>query len=199
MKMDWKYQKPLEIEQRSFEIIREELRCLSPDIFQKMPPEMLTVLVRIIHSTADFSFAESLCASPNATARAIDALRAGVSIVFMGHGAEHPANSVYAKLDAALKSRGFPNYHIGTVEARPSLDDVIAAIGKTGVRHVVLQPLMIVAGDHAHNDMAGSEDDSWKNVLESKGYKVTIILKGLGEDASVQQMFVRHVGEAKGE
>jgi sirohydrochlorin cobaltochelatase len=134
----------------------------------------------------------------------IDLITAGTqhytdaAIVFMGHGTEHPANATYAKLDAALHARGFANYHIGTVESTPSLDDVIAAFEQIGAENVVLQPLMIVAGDHANNDMAGDDDDSWKTILTSKGYKVTTVLKGLGEDAGIQQMFVRHVSEVVG-
>jgi sirohydrochlorin cobaltochelatase len=108
----------------------------------------------------------------------IDLITAGTQqytdadIVFMGHGTEHPANAAYAKLDAALHSRGFANYHIGTVESTPSLDDVIAALEETGAENVVLQPLMIVAGDHANNDMAGDDDDSWKTILESRAIRL---------------------------
>jgi sirohydrochlorin cobaltochelatase len=114
----------------------------------------------------------------------------------MGHGTEHEANKVYAKLDGMLKARGFPRYFIGTVEATPSLDDVIAVLDAINVTRVVLQPLMIVAGDHANNDMAGDDDDSWKSILESKKYSVVTILKGLGEDPAVQRLFVAHVKDA---
>jgi sirohydrochlorin cobaltochelatase len=119
------------------------------------------------------------------------------AIVFMGHGTEHASNKVYAKLDGMLKTKGFPRYFIGTVEATPSLDDVIASLGKIKPTRVVLQPLMIVAGDHANNDMAGSDDDSWKSILEAKGYKVTTILKGLGEDPAIQRLYDAHVKAAQ--
>jgi sirohydrochlorin cobaltochelatase len=118
------------------------------------------------------------------------------AIVFMGHGTEHPANKAYSKLDEMLKARGFSHYYIGTVEANPSLDDIITALDNAPVPRIVLEPLMIVAGDHANNDMAGSEDDSWKSILESKGYEVITILKGLGEEPGIQQMFIRHAGDA---
>ncbi|MDR3343307.1 MAG: sirohydrochlorin cobaltochelatase [Treponema sp.] len=118
------------------------------------------------------------------------------TIVFMGHGTEHPANKAYSKLDEMLKARGFSHYYIGTVEATPSLDDIITVLGDAPVTRIVLEPLMIVAGDHANNDMAGSEDDSWKSILESKGYEVITILKGLGEEPGIQQMFIRHAGDA---
>ncbi|MDR2485359.1 MAG: sirohydrochlorin cobaltochelatase [Treponema sp.] len=118
------------------------------------------------------------------------------AIVFMGHGTEHEANTVYRRLDKQLKDKGFSHYFIGTVEAEPSLDDVIAEVAQLEVQQVVLLPLMIVAGDHAVNDMAGDEEDSWKTVFESKGYRVTPILKGLGEYPGIRQIFVRHVQEA---
>jgi sirohydrochlorin cobaltochelatase len=120
------------------------------------------------------------------------------AIAFMGHGTEHEANATYARLAGLIKSKGIENYYIGTVEAEPALDDVIADISKTDVKKVVLEPLMIVAGDHANNDMAGDEDDSWKSILSAKGYSVTPVLKGLGQFHQVQAMFVRHAGEAGG-
>jgi sirohydrochlorin cobaltochelatase len=120
------------------------------------------------------------------------------AVVFMGHGTEHESNAAYSKLDALLKARGFSRYVIGTVEAAPSLDDVIAQLDTLGVKNVVLLPFMIVAGDHANNDMAGEEEDSWKSILESKGYTVQALLRGLGEYPGIQAMFVRHAGEAIG-
>jgi sirohydrochlorin cobaltochelatase len=120
------------------------------------------------------------------------------AIVFMGHGTEHEANSAYAKLDKILKDGGHPNYIIGTVEAEPSLDDVIEQLDGLGVKKVVLLPFMIVAGDHANNDMAGDEDDSWKSILQSRGYTAQPVLRGLGQYPEIQAMFVRHAGEAVG-
>ncbi|AEF86213.1 sirohydrochlorin cobaltochelatase [Treponema primitia ZAS-2] len=120
------------------------------------------------------------------------------AVVFMGHGTEHEANATYSKLDTLLKAKGFSRYIIGTVEATPSLDDVIAQVDALNVKKVVLFPFMIVAGDHANNDMAGDEEDSWKTILESKGYTVRAVLRGLGEYPGIQAMFVRHAGDAIG-
>jgi sirohydrochlorin cobaltochelatase len=120
------------------------------------------------------------------------------AIVFMGHGTEHEANSAYARLDRILKEGGRPNYIIGTVEAEPSLDDVIEQLDGLGVKKVVLLPFMIVAGDHANNDMAGDEEDSWKSILQSRGYTAQPVLRGLGQYPEIQAMFVRHAGEAIG-
>ncbi|GHV29510.1 hypothetical protein AGMMS4952_15320 [Spirochaetia bacterium] len=120
----------------------------------------------------------------------------GTAIIFMGHGAGHETNATYARLVGLFKSKGIPNYYIGTIEAEPALDEIIADIAKTDVKKVVLEPLMIVAGDHANNDMAGDEEDSWKSILSARGYSVTPVLKGLGQFPEVQAMFVRHAGEA---
>jgi sirohydrochlorin cobaltochelatase len=84
------------------------------------------------------------------------------------------------------------------VEAEPSIEDVIAAAKSRGLKRAVLSPLMIVAGDHANNDMAGDEDDSWKSVLEAGGFEVAVNLRGLGEYPDIQSMFVRHVKDAIG-
>jgi sirohydrochlorin cobaltochelatase len=118
------------------------------------------------------------------------------AICFMGHGTEADSNSVYAKLQDTLTADGYENYYIGTVEAEPSLDDVIEAIDGKGYKKVILEPLMVVAGDHANNDMAGDDDDSWKSVLESRGYQVECIIKGLGQFESIQKIYVDHVTAA---
>jgi sirohydrochlorin cobaltochelatase len=122
------------------------------------------------------------------------------AVVFMGHGTEHEANAAYATLSRRINARGISRYYIGTVEAHPSLEDVIDEIRKTGgITRIVLYPFMIVAGDHANNDMAGDEPDSWKSILEAQGYAVIPVLKGLGEYPGIQKIFVRHAGEALSE
>ncbi len=119
------------------------------------------------------------------------------AIVFMGHGTEHEANEAYTKLQETVSALdGAENYFIGTVEATPNLEDVIAAVKQGGYKKVVLEPLMIVAGDHANNDMAGDEDGSWKTEFEKEGFEVECVLRGMGEFEEVQQMFVDHVADA---
>ena len=118
------------------------------------------------------------------------------AIVFMGHGTEADSNAVYAKVQEMLTADGFENYYIGTVEATPSLDDVIAALADKDYTRVVLEPLMVVAGDHANNDMAGDEDDSWKTILTGEGYEVECILEGLGQKPGIQAIYVDHVRAA---
>ncbi len=119
------------------------------------------------------------------------------AICFMGHGTEADSNAVYAKMQEKLAAAGYENYYIGTVEAAPSLEDVITAInGKGTYKRVVLEPLMVVAGDHANNDMAGDEDDSWKTLIGNEGYEVECILEGLGQIPAVQDIYVAHTKAA---
>ena len=119
------------------------------------------------------------------------------AVVFMGHGTEHKANGTYAKLQETITEAGIPNMFIGTVEATPDLQDVIALSKDAGVKKVVLLPLMIVAGDHANNDMAGDEEGSWKTEFEKAGFEVECVLKGLGQYAGVRDLIVKHAGETK--
>lgn len=119
------------------------------------------------------------------------------AICFMGHGTEAESNGVYATLQSKLTAAGYENYYVGTVEAEPSLDDVVAALNAKGTyKKVVLEPLMVVAGDHANNDMAGTEEDSWKTVLEQEGYEVECIIEGLGQIPAVADIYVEHVQKA---
>ena len=118
-------------------------------------------------------------------------------IIFMGHGTSHDANAVYEQLDEALKAAGHENMYVGTVESLPTLEMIMKRIGRLDVKKVHLAPFMIVAGDHAKNDMAGEEEDSWKNVIGAKGYKVETVLKGLGEYERIRSLFVEHVKAAR--
>lgn len=118
------------------------------------------------------------------------------AICFMGHGTEADSNQVYARMQDMLTEAGYDNYYVGTVEAAPSVDDVLAAVQAGNYKKVVLKPLMIVAGDHANNDMAGDEEGSWKTTFEDAGYEVTAIVHGLGELDGIQQLFVEHAQAA---
>lgn len=121
------------------------------------------------------------------------------AIVFMGHGTEADSNGVYEMMQERMTNDGHENYFIGTVEAEPSLEDVLAMVKEGDYERVVLEPMMVVAGDHANNDMAGAEDDSWKSVFEAEGYEVVCLLRGLGENADIRQMYVDHTKNAIGE
>ena len=143
--------------------------------------------------TSEEDFAGVIRAVTEATAEYDDGETA---ICFMGHGTEAESNQVYGRMQKMLADAGYDHYYVGTVEAEPTLEDVLAAVQKGSYRRVVLEPLMIVAGDHANNDMAGDEEDSWKTVFENAGYEVVCILRGLGELEAVQQMFVEHAQAA---
>ena len=115
------------------------------------------------------------------------------AICFMGHGTEAASNGVYSKMQGILSSKGYASYYVGTVEAKPSVEDLLSAIkAKGSYKKVVLLPLMVVAGDHANNDMAGDEDDSWKSIFQAAGFEVECVLEGLGQDATIQQIYVEH-------
>lgn len=143
--------------------------------------------------TSDDDFKAVIKAVTEATAEYDDGETA---ICFMGHGTEADSNQIYAKMQDMLTEAGHKNYFVGTVEAAPSLDDVLGAVRKGEYKKVVLEPLMIVAGDHANNDMAGDEEGSWKTAFEGAGYEVTCLVRGLGEMEPIQQLFVEHAKAA---
>ena len=124
-------------------------------------------------------------------------LNSDQSVVFMGHGSPHMHNVAYDKLQAAFDKLNIPAV-IGVVEEddHPNFEDMQATIAKRKIKEVILMPLMVVAGDHANNDMAGDEDDSWKNLLSADGYKVSVVLGGLGRNSEIQKIYVAHAKQA---
>ena len=118
------------------------------------------------------------------------------AIVFMGHGTEADSNAIYSKMQENLKADKYDNYYIGTVEATPSVTDVLEQVKAGDYKRVVLRPLMVVAGDHANNDMAGDEDDSWKSIFEAAGYNVECVLEGLGSVDAIHDIYVAHAQKA---
>ena len=118
------------------------------------------------------------------------------AICFMGHGTEAASNHIYQKMQDLLTQDGFKNYYVGTVEAEPSLDDVLAKVKEGGYKKVVLEPLMVVAGDHANNDMAGDDEDSWKSVFEAEGFEVECLIRGLGENEDIRKIYTDHAQKA---
>ena len=118
------------------------------------------------------------------------------ALVYMGHGTEHFANATYSQMQLMLEFAGYENVFLGTVEGFPTLDNVMAELKAGGYTKVVLTPFMIVAGDHANNDMAGDEADSWKTVLAHAGYEVECRIQGLGENPAVRKLLVKHVQAA---
>ena len=124
---------------------------------------------------------------------------AGTAFVFMGHGTAHVAKVTYSQMQTQMQNLGYENVFIGTVEGEPeetACEAVIEAVKAAGYTNVVLRPLMVVAGDHANNDMAGSDDDSWKTLFEAAGFTVDCQIHGLGEIADVQALYVAHTKAA---
>ena len=125
----------------------------------------------------------------------------GVAFVFMGHGTSHTAKVSYSQMQAQMKDLGYENVFIGTVEGEPeetACENVINAVAEAGYTKVVLRPLMVVAGDHANNDMAGDDDDSWKSMFNASGKfeSVDCQIAGLGEIEAIQNLYVAHTAEA---
>ncbi len=119
------------------------------------------------------------------------------ALVLMGHGTSHYANSVYAALDYRFKDMGYDNIFLGTVEAYPSLVSLMKQVHAYHPKKVILAPFMIVAGDHAKNDLSSEEEDSWRSQFEKEGFQVECLLKGLGENETIRQIFIDHIEEAK--
>lgn len=122
----------------------------------------------------------------------------GEAVLLMGHGTPHPANAYYPALQYYLWKKD-PNAFVGTVEGSPSLDDVVAELAAKGIKKAWLMPFMSVAGDHARNDMAGDEPDSWKNVLAKAGVKCVPILKGTAEYDTIVDIWLDHLRTAMGQ
>ena len=112
------------------------------------------------------------------------------AIVFMGHGTESEADYAYQKLQEEYLKAGKNNIFIATVEGKVTIKDVIEKMKGKGFRKILLKPLMIVAGDHAKNDMSSDDEDSWKTMLKNEGYEVTSVLKGMGEYEFIRKMFM---------
>lgn len=125
----------------------------------------------------------------------------GTAFVFMGHGTSHTAKISYSQMQSQMTSLGYDNVFIGTVEGEPkdtSCESVIEKVSAAGYKNVILRPLMVVAGDHANNDMAGSDDDSWLSQFKASGKfdKIDTQINGLGEIEGIQKLYVEHTAAA---
>ena len=144
----------------------------------------------VTDTAADGGFADAAAAAEQGTA-----------FVLMGHGTAHVAKVTYSQMQTQMEKLGYSNVFIGTVEGEPegtACEEVIEAVKAAGYKNVILRPLMVVAGDHANNDMAGSEEDSWKSLFEADGSfdSVTAQIAGLGSIAQVQDLYVAHTQAA---
>lgn len=116
--------------------------------------------------------------------------------MIMAHGTPHPGNAYYSVIQDRIAELGMKNVFVYSVEGRPNLEDVIPKLHANGVKHVTLMPIMMVAGDHANNDMAGDEEDSHKSILQKEGFKVSAYIHGLGENKQIRDLYVQRADEA---
>ena len=121
----------------------------------------------------------------------------GAALVYMGHGNEYFSTGIYAEFEETLRKL-YPKVkiYVGTVEGYPSLDNVLDELKRDKIKKVVLKPMMVVAGDHANNDMAGDEDDSWKSMISKLEIEVIPVLKGLGENREWTSIYIQHIKDA---
>ena len=127
------------------------------------------------------------------------AKEAGAAFVLLGHGTAHVARVSYSQMSTQMQQLGYENVFIGTVEGEPeetACESVIEKVQAAGYTTVILRPLMVVAGDHANNDMAGSDDDSWKPMFEDAGFTVDCQIAGLGGIADIQALYIAHTQAA---
>jgi len=118
-----------------------------------------------------------------------------MAVIYMGHGTEHSANSAYSQM-ANILAEDHENVFLGTVEGYPGYDEVLARLNESGVKKARLIPFMVVAGDHALNDLTGNESESWKSMLEKEGFEIDYNLLGMGENDGIVEIFVGHTKEA---
>jgi len=119
------------------------------------------------------------------------------AVCLMGHGTEAASNAVYTKLQDMLFLAGHENYYVGTVEANPTIENLVTVVKRAKkYKRVVLKPLMVVAGDHANKDMAGEDETSWKRIFEAEGYEVLCLIEGMGQMPAIRDIYVDHAKAA---
>ncbi|MDU7483112.1 MAG: sirohydrochlorin cobaltochelatase [Hafnia alvei] len=182
-------------EQGYQDVVIQSLHIINGDEYEKVVTQVrahagmfkrLRIGVPLLSSHDDF---EQLIAAMKSQ---MPALADDERVVFMGHGATHHAFAAYACLDHMLMNHQIPAM-VGAVESYPEIHHVVTRLQQQNVRRVHLMPLMLVAGDHAINDMASDDEDSWKTQLAQAGIEATPWLQGLGENPLIQQMFVEHL------
>ena len=176
----------------------EGLKALKDRGFEKIITMSLHILDGIEYSKLDDKFgkiSKPLLADDEDFKKIVENkefndLEGNDAIVFMGHGTESEADYAYQKLQDEYLKAGKNNIFIATVEGKVTIKDVIEKMKGKGFKKILLKPFMIVAGDHAKNDMSSDDEDSWKTMLKNEGYEVTSVLKGMGEYEFIRKMFM---------
>lgn len=159
--------------------------CSAVKPFQTIFP-VCKIGTPLLYQTSDFS---ALLSALEDTMQ----ISTEIAYLWVGHGTSHTANMAYLAFDYWLKQGGYKNAFVATVEGYPTLETVLEQLKKASYQKIILLPLMLVAGDHVQNDVGGENENSWKQILEHKGYEVTVYFHGLGEYPSVQQLYVQHI------
>ena len=177
---------------------KEGLKVLKDKGFEEIITMSLHILDGIEYSKLDDKFgkiSKQLLADDEDFKKIVENkefndLEGNDAIVFMGHGTESEADYAYQKLQEEYLKAGKNNIFIATVEGKVTIKDVIEKMKGKGFKKILLKPFMIVAGDHAKNDMSSDDEDSWKTMLKNEGYEVTSVLKGMGEYEFIRKMFM---------
>ena len=185
-------------EQGYDDVAVQSLHIINGDEYEKIAREVQSLrplFKRLTLGTPLLSGHDDYVRLMQALEQQMPALNANEKVVFMGHGASHHAFAAYACLDHMMTAQRFPA-RVGAVESYPEVDVLIEGLRNEGVRAVHLMPLMLVAGDHAINDMASDEEDSWKTLFTAAGITATPWLRGLGENPVIRAMFVEHLHQS---
>lgn len=185
-------------EQGYEDVAVQSLHIINGDEYEKIAREvqsLRSLFRRLTIGTPLLSGHDDYVRLMQALEQQMPALNADEKVVFMGHGASHHAFAAYACLDHMMSVQSFPA-RVGAVESYPEVDVLIESLNQEGVRSVHLMPLMLVAGDHAINDMASDDEDSWKTLFTAAGIRATPWLQGLGENPAVRAMFVDHLQQS---
>lgn len=176
------------------EVIVQTLHIICGEEFNKLKIQIESYkdkFDKIILGRPLLTYVEDYKEAVDAIKTQIPKMDEGEAVVFMGHGTFHESYASYPTLEYMLRDAKI-NAYVGTVEGYPELEQVINRLKENSVKTVNLMPLMLVAGDHAVNDMASDEEDSWKTILKEHGFNVNVYLKGLGENPYIQNKFMNH-------
>lgn len=165
--------------------VLEEIRPFA-QVFKK-----LSISAPLLFEDADFTATREVLVEESAGRNEQD-----IAYVYMGHGTTHEANSAYRKLQDSFRQAGYENFFVGAVEGEPYIDEVLASVKARNYKKIVLLPLMIVAGEHAKNDMAGDEEHTWHTRFKAEGYEVECRLEGLGSYPGISEIFLEHASKA---
>lgn len=139
--------------------------------------------------------ADDYAVAVDALSRQLPAPATDRAVALMGHGSSHQANQAYYRLQEKLDQLGL-NVFLANVDETPTIQDIMAMLAERDIKHVTMMPYMLVAGDHAINDMAGDGEDTWKTLFEQAGYTTDACLKGLGENKAYQEIYIQHIKDA---